>query len=185
MNDIPSNSRLSSSEWGKTTLLNYLSAQRIAYEEVLHQPVFNMAESSTLGLNLEGTRCKNLLVQDKKGTQRFLVVTAPDVSLDLGGLGRILGVGRLSMCPAEAMFSLLQVLPGALSPLALAVDVNPNKVRLLLDSSLRSVSRFLFHPLVNTSTISLLHEDFCRFIESTGHAVEYVSMPIRTNNFGS
>lgn len=166
-------------EWDRAALLDYLTAQGIAYEETLHQPVHTMAESATLGLTLSGSRCKNLFVQDKKGVQRFLVVTPPAASLDLGGLGRILGAGRLSLCPPDVMQSLLQVTPGSLSPLALVADCGAVKIRLLMDATLRTVSNFLFHPLDNISTICLCRDDLERFIQSTGHASEYVSMPTR------
>ena len=169
-----------SREWTRESLLGYLAEQGIAFEETIHGAVFTMAESAALGVPLAGSRCKNLLVRDKKGAHRFLVVTGPDASIDLGALGRVLGVGRLSLCPPEDMQSILHVTPGALSPLALVADAGLEKVRLLLDESLRGNPRFLFHPLVNISTVAISGGDLEKFVESTGHSMEYVDMPART-----
>lgn len=166
--------------WTRDALLEYLHRNGIAFEEAIHSAVFTMPQSAALGLKLPGSRCKNLLVRDQKGAQRFLVVTGPDASVGLGALGRMLGVGRLSLCPPEDMQTALQVPAGALSPLALVADAGPEKVRLLLDEGLRTQPRFLFHPLVNTSTLSITSADLARFAESTGHDLEYADMPERT-----
>ncbi|WP_342131051.1 prolyl-tRNA synthetase associated domain-containing protein [Hydrogenophaga sp. OTU3427] len=165
--------------WNREKLLEYLAELRIEFQEIIHKAVFTLVQSAMLGATLSGSRCKNLLVQDKKGNQRFLVVTGPDTGIDLGALGRALGTGRLSMCPAEAMRDILHVKPGALSPLALVADTGPEKVRLLMDRSLRNNQTFLFHPLANTSTISIRGDDLETFLLSTGHMAEYVDMPMR------
>ena len=168
-----------SQEWNRETLLQYLTDCAIAYEEVEHGPVYTMAESAALGIGISGCRCKNLLVQGKKGSHRFLVVTHANSPIDLAALGQILGVGRLSLCAPEEMQQALQVAPGALSPLALLADAGAEKVRLLMDERLRANAAFLFHPLVNTSTISIGANDLKKFVGSTGHTVEYVGMPLR------
>ena len=168
-----------SREWNRETLLEYLAQHGIQFEETVHDPVYTMAESAELNIPLRGSRCKNLLVRDKEGLNRFLVVTSPDASIDLGALGRQLGAGRLSLCPPEEMQRILHVGPGSLSPLALVADVGPEKVRLLLDESLRANSKFLFHPLVNTSTISITSDGLRVFVESTGHTAEFVDVPSR------
>lgn len=167
--------------WDRESLLRYLDDKGIVYREVQHAPVFTMAESALLNLNLPGTRCKNLLVQDKKGSARFLVVTPPDAAVDLGALGRALNVGRLSLCPAEDMQSLLGVSPGSLSPLALVADAS-GEVRLLIDESLRTAAIFLFHPLESGATVSIESGEFSRYLRGTGHRPEYVEVPRRMSN---
>ncbi|WP_336692278.1 prolyl-tRNA synthetase associated domain-containing protein [Delftia acidovorans] len=164
-------------QWSRPTLLEYLRDQDIAFEEAIHPAVFTMAESAALDIDLAGQRCKNLLVRNKKGKQDFLVVTGPDAGIDLAALAQALGTGRLSLCPPARMQALLGVAPGALSPLALVADTAPQPVRLLMDESLRANPRFLFHPLVNTSTICLNGESLHKFLESTGHCAEYLSIP--------
>lgn len=165
--------------WNRDGLLHFLEQHAIGYQEVRHDAVYTMAESAMLNLALPGCRCKNLLVQAKKGVDRFLVVTPPDASVDLGALGRLLGVGRLSLCPPEEMMHLLGVSPGAMSPLALVADMEAGKVKLMMDASLYAASHFLFHPLDNSSTVTVSSDGLQRFLAATGHSLEFIDIPRR------
>ncbi|WP_341646423.1 YbaK/EbsC family protein [Thauera sp. SDU_THAU2] len=160
-------------------MLKFLDGLGVDYREVRHQAVYSMAGSAHLAACLEGSRCKNLLVQSKKGKDRLLVVTPPDAMVDLGALGRSLGLGRLSFCSPVEMMDLLAVEPGAMSPFALLADRDGRKVRLLMDRSLEPVSRFLFHPLVNTATVSIRREGLARFLVAIDHPAEFVEIPYR------
>lgn len=166
--------------WTRETLLAFLDARAIRYEEVVHPAVFTMAESGALSLSLPGCRCKNLLVQNKKGTERYLVVTSPDAAVDLAALGRLLGCGRLSLCPAPVMVDLLGVESGAMSPFALVADREAQRVRLVLDESLAAVACFQFHPLVNTATVAIEREAFAQFLAAVGHALDFQDVPRRS-----
>ena len=168
-------------EWTQETLLAYLEQAGIGFERVNHPAVFTMADSAELNIALSGRRCKNLLVRDKKSRVFFLVVLAPETSIDLAALGQLMGAGRLSLCPAEQMHELLQVASGALSPFALVGDAQAQKVRLLWDASLSGETQFLFHPLRNTATVSISQEDFSRFLVLTGHRMETVAIPSRSH----
>lgn len=165
----------------RSALIAFLDQNGIRYHEEQHAPVYTMAESEALGsaLTLTGSRCKNLFVRSKKGDDRFLVITEPDTSVDLAGLGRALGVGRLSFCSAEELKSLLGVEAGAASPFALLTDRDARKVRLLMDAALKPASHFLFHPMVNTATISIGREEFLRFLKVIEHHPEFVDIPRR------
>lgn len=160
------------------SLLALLDTLDLAYRETTHEAVYTMAESAALNAALAGCRCKNLLVQDKKGTRHFLVVTTPDARVDLGELGRRLDVGRLSFCPPETMQALLGVAPGAASPFALAAD-SLGQVKLVMDALLESATHFLFHPMVNTATISIGKQDLLRFLDAIGHPAAFVEIPRR------
>lgn len=165
--------------WGRESVLQFLDAQGIGYREARHKAVCTMAESAALDLPLTGCRCKNLLVQGKRGTNRFLVLTPAEASVDLGALGRTLVVGRLSLCPPDEMLRLLGVAPGAMSPFALVADTE-SKVRLLMDAQLGNTRHFLFHPFVNTATVAIDANGLGRFLAATGHSLEIVAMPRRT-----
>lgn len=176
---IMQSSEKPSAPWTRQSLLEYLHAKGIAFEEAIHPAVFTMAESAALDIALPGSRCKNLLVRNRKGTHRFLVVTGPDASVDLAALGQALGSGRLSLCPPAEMLDRLGVAPGALSPLALVADTADTRIRLLMDESLLLNPGFLFHPLVNTSTLGMDRKSLEKFLESTGHCAEYMEIPGR------
>lgn len=132
-----------------------------------HDQVLNMAESGQLKLSLAGVRCKNLLLQDKRG-QHYLVVTTPDKSLDLGAVAGALGSKRLSFASAERLATVLGIGPGSLSPLALINDVAGN-VDLVIDQDLSQEPVFLLHPLDNTATVALTKSDLEVFLEHIGH----------------
>lgn len=164
--------------WTRESLLARLDSLGLRYDETRHDAVYTMADSAALSAHLTGCRGKSLLVQNKKGTSRFLIVTSPQSKADLTALGHNLGVGRLSFCSAETMHSLLNILPGAASPLALAADTQ-HQVRLLMDVQLKSATRFLFHPLVNTSTLSISQEDLQVFLVAIQHPATFIEIPQR------
>lgn len=164
--------------WNREALLGLFDTLGLAYRETAHEAVHTMAESAALGETLTGCRCKNLLVQNKKGSDRYLVVTLPDAKVDLGELGRRLEVGRLSFCSADTMQALLGVTPGAASPFALAAD-SAGHVALIVDARLESAPHFLFHPLVNTATISIGKPDLQRFLSAIAHPARFVDIPLR------
>lgn len=167
-------------ERSREALLAFLEARGIKYVEEEHAAVFTMAESMQLKLSVDGWRCKNLLVKNKKNTERFLVITTPDAAVDLGALGRNLGVGRLTFCTPDDMVSLLGVGPGSASPLALLADQMAKKVRVLMDSELEHVDTYLFHPFVNTATLQIGREGLLQFLAAVEHILEVVPVPKRS-----
>ncbi|QGZ65583.1 prolyl-tRNA synthetase associated domain-containing protein [Paraburkholderia acidisoli] len=162
---------------GKTEVLKRLDEWQIAYECEEHESVLNMAESGTLTLSVSGARCKNLLLQDKAG-QFFLVVTTADKSLDLAAAAAILGSKRLSFASADKLFDLLGIRTGSLSPLALVND-EAKRVTLVIDAHLNGETRFLFHPLENTASVSLSRSGLDDFLAHVGHAANWLSLPAR------
>src|SRR5215475_10277561 len=106
---------------GKDEVLKLLEDRDIQFSCEEHDPVLNMAESGMLTLSVEGARCKNLLLQDKKG-HYFLIVTTAAKSLELAAIAETIGSKRLSFASADALFELLGIRAGSLSPLALVND---------------------------------------------------------------
>lgn len=85
------------------------------------------------------------------------------------------GVAGLSLCSAHTLREYLGVAPGALSPLALIND-GARAVELIIDDSLRNVSRMLFHPPLNTSTVALARDDSHRFLGVVGREPRYIAV---------
>ncbi|WP_396333709.1 YbaK/EbsC family protein [Burkholderia anthina] len=127
---------------GKNHVLSFLEARKIPFECEEHDAVLNMAESGLLSLSVVGARCKNLLLQDKKGHD-FLVVTTAAKPLDLVALSETLGSKRLSFASADRLFALLGIRTGSLSPLALVND-EARHVRLVIDDELAAKTRSCF-----------------------------------------
>jgi Ala-tRNA(Pro) deacylase len=158
---------------GKGEVLGLLEEWNIPFACEEHGSVFNMSESGLLTLSLTGTRCKNLLLHNKKDDY-FLVVTTATKSLNLVELADALGSKRLSFASADKLFELLGIRSGSLSPLALVND-KAGRVRLVIDAELRDEDRFLFHPLENSASISLSRRGLDAFLHHVEHPVEWFS----------
>jgi Ala-tRNA(Pro) deacylase len=164
---------------GKDELLNLLEQRDIPFFCEEHDSVLNMAESEKLTLSLDGVRCKNLLLQDKKG-HHFLVVTTATKSLDLSAIAEALGSKRLSFVSADKLFELLGIRTGSLSPLALVND-EARCVRLVIDSDLAGESTFLFHPLENNASVSVSRAALDDFLTSVGHPADWLVLAGRAS----
>ncbi|KXU93995.1 hypothetical protein CR51_28435 [Caballeronia megalochromosomata] len=162
---------------GKDELLKRLDEWEIPFSCEEHDSVLNMAESGTLTLSLKGARCKNLLLQDKKG-HYFLVVTTTAKALDLAVIAQTLGSRRLSFASSDKLFELLGIRAGALSPLALVNDT-ARRVRLVLDADLSRESTFVFHPLENNASVALSMHALEAFLAGIGHRAEWKELASR------
>lgn len=165
---------------GKDELLKRLEERNIPFSCEQHNSVLNMAESGMLTLSLQGARCKNLLLQDKRG-HHVLVVTTAAKSLDLSSVAKILGSKRLSFVSADKLFELLGTRPGSLSPLALVND-EARRIRLVIDSELAGESTFLFHPLENNASVSLSRIGLDDFLASIGHPADWRVLASRASD---
>ena len=165
---------------GKDEVLKLLEERKIPFSCEEHDSVLNMAESVMLALSLAGARCKNLLLQDRKGDY-FLVVTTATKSLDLSSISETLGSKRLSFVSADKLFELLGIRTGSLSPLALVND-KAKRVRLVLDAELTGESTFLFHPLENNASVSLPRSGLDRFLCSIDHPADWLPLAARTSD---
>ncbi|RQR81696.1 MULTISPECIES: prolyl-tRNA synthetase associated domain-containing protein [unclassified Burkholderia] len=162
---------------GKDEVLRLLEEIGIPFSCERHDPVRNMSESDMLTLSVAGARCKNLLLQDRKG-HYFLVVTTAAKSLDLAELAAALGSKRLSFASADKLFELLGIRPGSLSPLALVND-ETGRVRLIIDVELRGEERFLFHPLENDASVSLSGTGLDTFLRHIDHPADWLPVCAR------
>lgn len=142
-----------------------------------HERIYTMAQSDQLVLQLEGMRCKNLLLQDKKGVL-YLVVTSSGKAVDLQALSAVLGSARLSFASAERLLEVLGVTPGELSPLALINDRH-KQVHLVMDQAIGDTSHYLFHPLDCGVSIQVSPSQLVRFLCVTGHSANSVPVTAR------
>ncbi|MEH6415494.1 prolyl-tRNA synthetase associated domain-containing protein [Pseudomonas sp. CGJS7] len=155
-------------------LLFDMQSKGVDYEVRSHAPVFNMIESGELGLDLDGERCKNLFLCDKKG-RKFLVVTAAQKSLDLQSLRSVLDSARMSMGSPDLLYASLGVRSGSLSPLALVND-SEQSVKLVIDSELKDSEYFLLHPLCNQMTVRLRVNELVDYLQGKGHFTTWAAL---------
>ena len=140
----------------------------VAHETVEHPAIFTVEEGRSFKASMPGGHSKNLFLKDKKGAL-YLAVSHCDTAVDLVGLGRAIGArGRLSFGKPELMTLTLGVIPGAVTPFALAND-DAKAIRLVIvDAALMAWDRVWFHPLENTASTAIAPADLVRFIEDCG-----------------
>jgi Ala-tRNA(Pro) deacylase len=149
-------------------LFAFLDRLGISYATVTHPPLFTVEESRVLRGMIPGGHTKNLFLKDKSGAY-YLVVACEDATIDLKDLHRRLGAkGRLSFGSAEAMWDLLGVRPGSVTPFSAINDVS-GKVVVILDSAMLTHELLNYHPLVNTMTTSIPRAGLLAFLKACGH----------------
>jgi len=150
----------------------------IAHATVEHPPLFTVEQSQSLRGQIPGGHTKNLFLKDKKGAL-FLVVAQEDARIALGSLHRQLGAsGRLSFGSPDLLREVLGVEPGSVTPFA-AINDTAGRVTVVLDAAMLRHPTLNYHPLTNTMTTSVAHDDLLKFLRATGHEprIEAISEP--------
>ena len=155
---------------------NFLETNQIAYSRHDHQAVFTVEESDRVVPDLPGAKTKNLFLRDDKGRRHFLVLVRSEKKVNLKALQGVLGVKRISFGSQKRLKKHLGVDPGAVSLLAIYND-SEHAVEVVMDRDLWSSEAFLFHPLVNTSTLVIPKASIQRFLDATGHTLAVVDVP--------
>ncbi|MDA0219242.1 MAG: prolyl-tRNA synthetase associated domain-containing protein [Proteobacteria bacterium] len=148
-------------------LLARLDALGIAHTTHRHPAVYTVEEARAHCGHLPGCHCKNLFLKDKKG-QLWLVVARDDAAIDMKSLDRRIGAARLSFGKPELLAEVLGVVPGSVTPFALANDTQ-GQVRVVLDAVMMQADLVNYHPLTNEATTALAPADLVAFLRATGH----------------
>ena len=160
------------------SLYDILEQQGIDFERRDHDPVFTVEDVNKILPPMAGTKTKNLFLRDNKGKRHFLVVTNDEKQVDLKCLHKETNSTRLSFASPERLQRLLGISPGAVSLLALINDKD-HGVELFFDRELWSCELFQCHPLVNTSTLILPRKGIETFVNTTGHELNLIDVPLR------
>ncbi len=161
-------------------LFGFLAALGITYQRCDHPAVFTTAEAERLVPALPGIKAKNLLVRDVRSSRLFLVVVPYAKMVDLSRLAAALAAKKLGFASADEMSACLGVTAGAVSPLALANDVE-RRVQLVVDEVIWRADAIQCHPLVNTSTVVVGKQGLEHFLRATGHQPQVLEVPARAN----
>jgi Ala-tRNA(Pro) deacylase len=152
-----------------------LDALGISYDTFAHPPVFTGEEAAEHWAPIQGTRVKNLFLRNKKGDRHYLVILEISKHADLKRLVQILGDDRLSFGSAERLMAVMGLTPGSVSPFGLIHDAK-QIVRVVLDDELRGAERLIFHPNINTSSVTISVADLERFLASRGNSVKWIKL---------
>lgn len=138
----------------------------IKYDEIIHKEVYTIKEAEVLKDRIDGVGVKNIFLTNKRGGY-FLVLIKDNKRLDIKMLESIFNTGRLSFCSDIELKDTLGVESGSVSVFNIIND-KLNKVFIFIDKELVS-KRVLFHPNVNTRTISINYNDVIRVIDYLNH----------------
>jgi len=152
-----------------------LRALGIGYERYEHPPVFTAEEAAEHWGAIPATRVKNLFLRNKKGDRHYLAILEVSKHADLRRLVKIIGDDRLSFGSPERLHARLGLTPGSVSPFGLINDASKSVV-VIVDEDLRSAERLIFHPNINTVSVTISGSDFVRFLESRGNVVRWLPL---------
>ena len=159
---------------GENELIKAIQEFGYKYKIHKHAPLHTVQDSVKLRGKIEGSHSKNLFLKNKKN-QFFLISCEENSKIDLKKMSKLTCAGNLSFSKKEYMMELIGVNPGSVTPYALLNDKN-NKVRFFLEDKLFNSNILNFHPLVNTSTISLSKSNFISFMVENGKKINIFSL---------
>lgn len=155
----------------------------VEYVTLCHPPAFTMEECEAVRVRLEAPVFKNLFLTNRRQSEYYLLMMPADKPFKTKYLSGQLGCARLSFATAEAMWQMLRIAPGAVSPMGLIHDVD-QRVRLIIDRDLANPSAsgcsysYACHPCVNTASIALSLTDLLdKVVPATGHSFTWVTLP--------
>ena len=144
-------------------VFNILNKLEIKYEILNHEPVFTVKEAEKIKEKIDGVGCKNLFLKNKKSY--YLLIAEYNANINLKELSKKLG-GRLSFGSEEELKNILNLTKGSVSPFGLIYD-KENLVNVIIQKNLNN-KKLLFHPNINTKTISISYNDLIKFISFIG-----------------
>lgn len=150
-----------------------LEALGIEYERYSHPPVFTSDEAAQHWAAIPATGVKNLFLRNKKGDRHYLVILEVGKQADLKHLVKVIGDDRLSFGSPERLMTALGLTPGSVSPFGLLNDAR-QAVIVIVDEDLRRARRLIFHPNINTASLTISVADFERFLQSRGNRVRWL-----------
>jgi len=150
-----------------------LDALGIPYDAYEHPAVFTSEEAAEHWAAIPATRVKNLFLRNKKGDRHYLVILDVEKHADLRALAKVIGDDRLSFGSPERLMAHLGLTPGSVSPFGL-IHEGSQDVQVIVDQELRTATRLIFHPNINTASVAIGVADFERFVASRGNAVRWV-----------
>jgi Ala-tRNA(Pro) deacylase len=159
----------------KQPVFEALDRLGIRYDSYEHPAVFTSEDAGQHWSGIGGTPVKNLFLRNKKGDREYLVILGIEKRADLKQLVKIIGDDRFSFGSAERLMHTLGLTPGSVSPFGL-IHENSRAVQVVLDADLRGAERLIFHPNINTASVTISFADLQTFLASTGNAVRFVTL---------
>ena len=147
-------------------ILLLLEQLKISYNFVEHEAVYTCEQAEFVKDLIDGQGCKNLFLRNSK-KQYFLYILPDNKRADLKEVGKQLNIGHLSFGSEQALWDVLKLKAGSVSPFGIIND-DDNLVTLIIDSDLKD-NVLLFHPNDNRATLSIEYDDLIKVIENLKH----------------
>ena len=160
---------------GPEAVFEVLAELGIPYERFEHPPVFTGEDAAVHWAHVPGMPLKNLFLRNKKGDRHYLVILDTSKQADLRTLVKVIGDDRLSFGSPERLMARLGLTPGSVSPFGLLNDTTQS-VRVMIDQDLRSAERLIFHPNLNTASLTIGVADLERFLAARGNYVRWMKV---------
>ena len=158
----------------KTDLFELLRIKNMDFQIHDHEPLFTVEDSESLRGEIEGAHTKNLFLKNKRNNF-FLFSCDENVKVDLKLLSKSIDAKNLSFANAKYLEEFLGIKPGSVSPFALLNDKN-NIVEFYLDEKIYKSEIINFHPLINTTTITIKTSDFINFLLENNKKINIFSL---------
>jgi len=152
-----------------------LDRMGIQYEKYQHPPVFTGEEAAEHWGPIKGTHVKNLFLRNKKGNRQYLVILEIGKQADLRELVKTIGDDRFSFGSPERLMDTFGVTPGSVSPFGLLHEGSKD-VRVIVDQDLRSAEKLIFHPNLNTHSLTISVADLERFLATRPNVVRWMRL---------
>lgn len=152
-----------------------LEALGITYDSYEHPPVFTSEDVEAHWRDIPATPVKNLFLRNKKGNREYLVIVGVEKRVDLQQLVKVIGDDRLSFGSPERLMQTLALTPGSVSPFGLLHEASRD-VQVIIDTELRQAERLIFHPNINTASVTIAFGDLEKFLASRGNRVRYLAV---------
>tara|TARA_Y100000741_G_scaffold361751_1_gene346280 strand:+ start:618 stop:1133 length:516 start_codon:yes stop_codon:yes gene_type:complete len=146
----------------KSDLLELLRAKGLDFQIHDHKPLFTVEDSEKLRGEIDGSHTKNLFLKNKKN-KFFLFSCDENAQIDLKRFSKSIDAKNLSFANEMYLQKYLGIRPGSVSPYSLLND-RKNEVSFYLDEKLARSNVVNFHPLINTTTITIKTKEFIGFI---------------------
>lgn len=153
--------------------LALLDCLSIPYRYYHHDLARTMAECADIGADVGARHFKNLFLTNRSRSVFVLLLLCPEKEFRSGNISKQLGTGRLSFATAEDMMAHLGLVPGSVTPMALARECAKG-VRLAVDRDILSMETVCAHPCTSEASVALSKDDLFRFLAHCGCPISCV-----------
>ena len=146
-----------------------LDSLGVEFLYVDHEVEMSMGDAADADEAIGCVGAKNVFLRDKKHKHFFLIQVNGYKRIDMKQISELTGVKKLTFCHEDDLDEVLGLTPGAVTVFGLMNDPD-QRVKLIIDESLKDEEFYAMHPCVNTTTVRVTNQDFMeKIIPALGH----------------